>query len=38
MGIVPRAFLRVGKDLVRGLDFGEFPSRVLGVMKVAVGM
>lgn len=38
MGVVPSSFLRVGEDLVGGLDFGEFPCRIFDVAKVSIGV
>lgn len=36
--IVPGALLRIGQDLVGGLDFGEEGGGALGVAIVAVGV
>jgi hypothetical protein len=38
VGVIPGAFLVVGKDFVRGLDLGEEGSGAFGVAMVAVGM
>ena len=38
MRVVPSSFLRVGKDLVSRLDFGEFASSSFDVVVVAVRM